>query len=124
LGSFYIEIAVSYKIEDVPLAVVIYKLMIYYIINERFFWVNFIAIRFMQLDLGHLEVHNSFEWHGGDKNDASAVHLDVLHAEVCAHLVFLSLETDIFPILAEKIISYSWLNQLQLPLLNKQVMKY
>ncbi|KAG0568137.1 hypothetical protein KC19_7G189300 [Ceratodon purpureus] len=37
---------------------------------------------FMQLDLGHLEVHNSFEWHGGDKGVASAVHLDVLHAEM------------------------------------------
>ncbi|KAG0559465.1 hypothetical protein KC19_10G107200 [Ceratodon purpureus] len=37
---------------------------------------------FMQLDLGHLEVHNSFEWHGGDKDVASAVHLDVLHAEL------------------------------------------
>ncbi|XP_024384462.1 uncharacterized protein [Physcomitrium patens] len=37
---------------------------------------------FMQLDLGHLEVHNSFEWHGGDKDVASAVHLDVLHIEL------------------------------------------
>lgn len=36
----------------------------------------------MQLDLGHLEIHNSFEWHGGTKDVASAVHLDVLHAEV------------------------------------------
>lgn len=40
----------------------------------------------MQLDLGHLEVHNSFEWHGGDKDVASAVHLDVLHIEVCISL--------------------------------------
>jgi vacuolar protein sorting-associated protein 13A/C len=37
----------------------------------------------MQLDLGHLEVHNTFEWHGGGKEVPSAVHLDVLHAEVC-----------------------------------------
>lgn len=44
----------------------------------------------MQLDLGHLEVHNSFVWHGGDKDVASAVHLDVLHAEVCALSVFVS----------------------------------
>lgn len=36
----------------------------------------------MQLDLGHLELHNNFEWHGGEKDVASAVHLDVLCAEV------------------------------------------
>jgi hypothetical protein len=42
-----------------------------------------LCYRFMQLDLGHLEVHNTFEWHGGGKEVPSAVHLDVLHAEVC-----------------------------------------
>lgn len=54
--------------------------------------VSFFIFRFMQLDLGHLEVHNSFEWHGGDKGVASAVHLDVLHAEVCATPCILSFE--------------------------------
>jgi hypothetical protein len=49
----------------------------------------------MQLDLGHLEVHNSFEWHGGDKSVASAVHLDVLHAEVCAPLCIFSFEIKV-----------------------------
>ena len=49
----------------------------------------------MQLDLGHLEVHNSFEWHGGDKSVASAVHLDVLHAEVCNPVCILSFEIEV-----------------------------
>jgi hypothetical protein len=44
-----------------------------------------LCYRFMQLDLGHLEVHNTFEWHGGGKEVPSAVHLDVLHAEVRHH---------------------------------------
>jgi hypothetical protein len=37
----------------------------------------------MQLDLGHLQMSNNFEWHGCKESDPSAVHLDVLHAEVC-----------------------------------------
>ncbi|CAM6102066.1 unnamed protein product [Calypogeia fissa] len=37
---------------------------------------------FMQLDLGHLEVFNAFHWHGGGKSDPSAVHMDVLSAEI------------------------------------------
>ncbi|KAL4193111.1 hypothetical protein AMTRI_Chr06g197710 [Amborella trichopoda] len=37
---------------------------------------------FMQLDLGHLQVRNSFSWHGCQEKDPSAVHLDVLHAEI------------------------------------------
>lgn len=45
-------------------------------------FIDLLVGRFMQLDLGHLEIHNSFEWHGGTKDIASAVHLDVLHAEV------------------------------------------
>eukprot|EP00250_Pteridium_aquilinum_P021886 c25256_g1_i1 orf=924-13886(-) len=37
---------------------------------------------FMQLDLGYLKVSNEFEWHGGFKADDSAIHLDVLSAEI------------------------------------------
>ncbi|KAJ4956285.1 hypothetical protein NE237_013068 [Protea cynaroides] len=37
---------------------------------------------FLQLDLGQLQVRNEFSWHGCPDNDASAVHLDVLHAEI------------------------------------------
>ncbi|CAN6447305.1 unnamed protein product [Victoria cruziana] len=37
---------------------------------------------FMQLDLGRLIVRNEFTWHGCKDEDPSAVHLDVLHAEV------------------------------------------
>lgn len=36
----------------------------------------------MQLDLGHLRVKNAFSWHGCPEKDPSAVHLDVLDAEV------------------------------------------
>ncbi|KAG9446693.1 hypothetical protein H6P81_012821 [Aristolochia fimbriata] len=37
---------------------------------------------FMQLDLGQLQVKNSVSWHGCPETDPSAVHLDVLHAEM------------------------------------------
>ncbi|KAL3831089.1 hypothetical protein ACJIZ3_019891 [Penstemon smallii] len=37
---------------------------------------------FMQLDLGHLRITNAFSWHGCPENDTSAVHLDVLDAEI------------------------------------------
>lgn len=41
---------------------------------------------FMQLDLGQLQISNEFSWHGCStgcpKNDPSAVHLDVLRAEI------------------------------------------
>lgn len=37
---------------------------------------------FIQLDLGQLQVTNKFSWHGCRESDASAVHIDVLHAEV------------------------------------------
>ncbi|MCO5593425.1 hypothetical protein L7F22_047439 [Adiantum nelumboides] len=37
---------------------------------------------FMQLDLGYLNICNDFEWHGGSKDNDSAVHLDVLSAEI------------------------------------------
>lgn len=37
---------------------------------------------YMQLDLGQLQVKNSFSWHGCKENDPSAVHLDILHAQI------------------------------------------
>ncbi|XP_073302377.1 uncharacterized protein [Primulina huaijiensis] len=37
---------------------------------------------FMQLDLGHLRIKNDFTWHGCPERDPSAVHLDVLDAEI------------------------------------------
>ncbi|XP_043726204.1 uncharacterized protein LOC122672780 isoform X2 [Telopea speciosissima] len=37
---------------------------------------------FLQLDLGQLQVRNEFSWYGCPDNDASAVHLDILHAEI------------------------------------------
>ncbi|EPS74076.1 hypothetical protein M569_00677, partial [Genlisea aurea] len=37
---------------------------------------------FMQLDLGHLRIKNSFSWHGNPDKDPSAIHLDVLNAEI------------------------------------------
>lgn len=47
----------------------------------------------MQLDLGNLKVGNEFSWHGHPENDPSAVHLDILDAEVklitLKHEVFL-----------------------------------
>ncbi|KAL2906379.1 putative vacuolar protein sorting-associated protein 13F [Bienertia sinuspersici] len=37
---------------------------------------------FMQLDLGQLQIRNEFSWHGCPDDDPSAVHLDVLRAEI------------------------------------------
>lgn len=37
---------------------------------------------FIQLDVGLLKVTNEITWHGFPEKDPSAVHLDVLHAEV------------------------------------------
>ncbi|KAH7429919.1 hypothetical protein KP509_09G071400 [Ceratopteris richardii] len=37
---------------------------------------------FMRLDMGYLKLSNAFEWCGGSKYDDSAVHLDVLSAEI------------------------------------------
>lgn len=37
---------------------------------------------YMQLDLGRLQISNTFCWYGSRENDPSAVHLDLLHAEV------------------------------------------
>ncbi|KAK1307202.1 hypothetical protein QJS10_CPA10g01570 [Acorus calamus] len=43
---------------------------------------NSLSKDFMQLDLGKLRVTNNFSWHGCQENDPSAVHLDVLYAEI------------------------------------------
>ncbi|XP_059076567.1 uncharacterized protein LOC131042467 isoform X2 [Cryptomeria japonica] len=43
---------------------------------------NSMSKDFMQLDLGHLQVSNKFEWHGCKETDPSAVHLDVIQAEI------------------------------------------
>ena len=50
---------------------------------------------FIQLDLGHLQVTNEFSWHGCPETDASAVHIDVLHAEVEFFYGFLAVPLDI-----------------------------
>ncbi|KAA8527969.1 hypothetical protein F0562_035162 [Nyssa sinensis] len=43
---------------------------------------NSMSKDFMQLDLGQLRVRNEFSWHGCPEKDPSAVHLDVLDAEI------------------------------------------
>ncbi|XP_028051145.1 uncharacterized protein LOC114255802 isoform X2 [Camellia sinensis] len=43
---------------------------------------NSMSKDFMQLDLGQLQVRNEFSWHGCPEKDPSAVHLDVLDAEI------------------------------------------
>ena len=40
----------------------------------------------MQLDLGQLQVRNTFSWHGCEDEDPSAIHLDILLAEVSLSL--------------------------------------
>jgi vacuolar protein sorting-associated protein 13A/C len=42
----------------------------------------------MQLDLGKLKVKNNFSWHGDKDTDPAAVHLDILHVEVCINKIF------------------------------------
>ncbi|KAK1425949.1 hypothetical protein QVD17_14616 [Tagetes erecta] len=42
---------------------------------------NFETLSFLQLDLGHLCVTNEVSWHG-PVDDPSAVHLDILHAQI------------------------------------------
>lgn len=48
----------------------------------------FFRCSFMQLDLGHLRITNEFSWHGDPEKDPSAVHLDILDAEVTASCYF------------------------------------
>ncbi|KAF6156507.1 hypothetical protein GIB67_011308 [Kingdonia uniflora] len=43
---------------------------------------NSMSNDFMQLDLGQLQVKNKFSWHGCPEKDPSAVHIDVIHAEI------------------------------------------
>ncbi|KAF5202036.1 Vacuolar protein sorting-associated protein 13c [Thalictrum thalictroides] len=43
---------------------------------------NSMSNDFLQLDLGQLQVINEFSWHGLPEKDPSAVHLDILHAEI------------------------------------------
>lgn len=43
---------------------------------------NSMSKDFIQLDLGQLQVTNEFSWHGSPEIDPSAVHIDVLHAEI------------------------------------------
>lgn len=42
----------------------------------------------MQLDLGHLRIENEVSWIGSPEKDPSAVHVDVLDAEVFTFLVY------------------------------------
>ncbi|KAK7291737.1 hypothetical protein RIF29_07114 [Crotalaria pallida] len=37
---------------------------------------------FIQLDLGKLHIKNQFSWHGAREDDPSAVHIDLLHAQI------------------------------------------
>lgn len=43
---------------------------------------NSMSKDFIQLDLGQLEIRNEVSWHGNQEKDPSAVHLDILHAEI------------------------------------------
>ncbi|KAH8501006.1 hypothetical protein H0E87_016007 [Populus deltoides] len=43
---------------------------------------NSMSKEFIQLDLGQLQVTNELSWHGSAEKDPSAVHIDVLHAEI------------------------------------------
>ncbi|KAJ6689863.1 hypothetical protein OIU85_006185 [Salix viminalis] len=43
---------------------------------------NSMSKEFIQLDLGQLQVTNELSWHGSVEKDPSAVHIDVLHAEI------------------------------------------
>ncbi|PON64877.1 Phosphatidylinositol-4, 5-bisphosphate phosphodiesterase gamma [Parasponia andersonii] len=47
---------------------------------------------FIQLDLGQLQVSNSFRWYGSAENDPSAVHIDVLHAEILGINMFVGID--------------------------------
>lgn len=43
---------------------------------------------FIQLDLGKLQIKNEFSWHGSQEEDPSAVHIDVLHAQVYISVIW------------------------------------
>ncbi|KAL5541456.1 hypothetical protein UlMin_009166 [Ulmus minor] len=50
---------------------------------------------FIQLDLGQLHVTNSFSWYGSVERDPSAVHIDVLHAEILGINMFVGIDGSI-----------------------------
>ncbi|XP_061360270.1 uncharacterized protein LOC133304277 isoform X2 [Gastrolobium bilobum] len=43
---------------------------------------NSISKDYIQLDLGKLQIKNEFSWHGSREEDPSAVHIDLLHAQI------------------------------------------
>ncbi|XP_020230234.1 uncharacterized protein LOC109811015 [Cajanus cajan] len=43
---------------------------------------NSMSKDFIQLDLGKLQIKNEFSWHGSQEEDPSAVHIDLLHAQI------------------------------------------
>ncbi|XP_027330645.1 uncharacterized protein LOC113846496 isoform X2 [Abrus precatorius] len=43
---------------------------------------NSMSKDFIQLDLGKLQIKNEFSWHGSREDDTSAVHIDLLHAQI------------------------------------------
>ncbi|KAE9602547.1 putative vacuolar protein sorting-associated protein [Lupinus albus] len=43
---------------------------------------NSISKDFIQLDLGKLHIKNEFSWYGSHEDDPSAVHIDLLHAQI------------------------------------------
>lgn len=43
---------------------------------------NSMSKDFIQLDLGKLQIKNEFSWHGSREEDPSAVHIDLLHAQI------------------------------------------
>lgn len=40
------------------------------------------SCRYIQLDLGQLQVTNEVSWYGSPENDSSAVRIDVIHTKV------------------------------------------
>lgn len=42
----------------------------------------FLIFSFLQLDLGKLQITNELTWHGSQEKDPSAVHIDLIHAQV------------------------------------------
>ncbi|KAH1088253.1 hypothetical protein AAZX31_07G215500 [Glycine max] len=43
---------------------------------------NSMSKDFIQLDLGKLQIKNEFSWYGSQEEDPSAVHIDLLHAQI------------------------------------------
>lgn len=52
---------------------------------------------FLELDVLYITIQNEFHWIGGDKNEMSAVHLEILMVMVsslCQHVIFLNREQE------------------------------